>query len=109
MDDAPVGAKVLFLSPTQNAILEGYIVQRAEMQEMFGDYEENPNYGYSADTVYYQIRVYAVRDLLEDVEYHAPTVCKVPETKVQVVIDEDAEFDPSQHPTKSLTLDTFQD
>lgn len=107
MDTAPVGSTVLFLAPTQKAILEGYVVRRAEMQEMFGDYDTNPNYGYEPDTIYYQIRVYAVRDLLEDTTYTPPRVCKVPEMRVTQVLEENAEFDPSRNPPAEVTLDTF--
>lgn len=79
---ADVGSIVSFTSPTGNAILKGQIVVKKPAKKMFKEYKKSR---FDADESIYSIRVIGVLKQHKE-KYNPPTVCKVPEDKINAVL-----------------------
>lgn len=106
--DVFVGAEVQFLSPTNRAVLSGFVVQKMRVQDMFDDYDAFED-SYPKGMVFYKIRVYDVVDLnLDRGEYNPPIVCSVPESKIEKVVKEQTTLDPDRKPPSKVDADFSQ-
>lgn len=102
--DVFVGSEVLFESPADNSTLAGFVVQKREVQELFGDYDMHSD-PYPSGMTFYKIRVYDVVDVnKESGIYKPPIICTVPATKIKKCVREQAEFEPDRRPPEVMEL-----